>query len=70
MKISNILVLFALSVIVKGTWWTVAVWGIGIEPIVVSFGAVFAAFHRRKKSTTTTRVSDYDWEGYRNWLKK
>ena len=38
MKIIDILVLFSLSIIVKGTWWAAA-----IQPVILSLGAVFAA---------------------------
>ena len=38
MKIIDILVLFSLSIIVKGTWWAAAV-----QPVILSIGAVFAA---------------------------
>ena len=43
MKRSGIFVLFALSLIFKGScaWWTAA--ARGIEPIILSFGAAFAA---------------------------
>ena len=43
MRISSIFVSFALSLIFKGAcaWWAVA--ARGIEPIVLSFGAAFAA---------------------------
>ena len=42
MKILNIFVIFALSVIVVNAWITAAVRG--IEPVILSFGAAFAAF--------------------------
>ena len=38
MKLLIIFTLFALSVIVKGAWWAIAV-----QPVILSIGAVFAA---------------------------
>ena len=44
MRISDIFVLLALSLIFDGAcaWWAAA--ARGIEPIILSFGAAFAAF--------------------------
>ena len=49
MRISDIFVLFALSLI-KGAyaWWAAA--ARGIEPIILSFGAAFAALGLNDKS--------------------
>ena len=41
MKLTIIIVAFALSVVVEGMFWAAAVRG--IEPIILSFGAAFAA---------------------------
>ena len=38
MKLRGILVLFAMIVMVKGTWWTAAV-----QPVILSLGAVLSA---------------------------
>ena len=50
MRMSSIFVLFALSLIYKGAyaWWAAA--ARGIEPIILSFGAAFAALGLSDKS--------------------
>ena len=51
MKLSSIFVFFALSLIFKGVhaWWAAA--ARGIEPIILSFGAAFAALGLNDKSS-------------------
>ena len=38
MKLSDLFVLFTLSVMVKGAWWAVAV-----QPVILGFGAILSA---------------------------
>ena len=40
MKASCVLVLYTLIVVVNGAWWVVA-----IQPIVLSFGAIYSALN-------------------------
>ena len=40
MKVAEILVLYGLSVVVNGVWWTAAV-----QPVIMSIGAVFTALN-------------------------
>ena len=56
MRISGIFVLFALSLIFKGayTWWAVA--ARGIEPLILSFGAAFAALGLSDKSIQDLQI--------------
>ena len=60
MKNSIILVIFALSVIVKGAWLAAAVRG--IEPIIFSFGAAFVAL------SSDVNLDNYKYEFF--WRKK
>ena len=65
MRISDIFVLFALSFIFEGAfgWWAAA--ARGIEPIIFSFGAAFAAFSLNEKTGQGKRK--FDIEG---WMKE
>ena len=56
MRISGIFVLFALSLIFQGAcaWWAAA--ARGIEPIILSFGAAFAAIGLSDKSIQDLQI--------------
>ena len=58
MRISDIFVLFALSLIFDGAcaWWAAA--ARGIEPIILSFGAAFAAFGLNDKPSHNIQLFD------------
>ena len=58
-----------LSVIVQGAcaWWAAAVRG-GIEPIVLSFGAAFAAIGLNEEYSHD--VQHFDWKGIFGGKKK
>ena len=60
MRISDIFVLLALSLIFDGAcaWWAAA--ARGIEPIILSFGAVFAAFGLNDKLSPDKQLFDED----------
>ena len=57
MKIFKIFVSLVLSIVVQGNMLAAAVRG--IEPIILSFGAAFAAFRVKKGG-----IIGYDWEDY------
>ena len=62
MRMSGIFVLFALSFIFKSAyaWWAAA--ARGIEPIILSFGAVFAAFGLNDKLSHDKQLfSEKEW---------
>ena len=67
MKLQNIFVCFVLSVIVQGNILAAAVRG-GIEPIIVSFGAAFAALglHSDSQPIMYEDLNSYK-ERYRDW---
>ena len=67
MKLQNIFVCFVLSVIVEGNILAAAVRG-GIEPIIVSFGAAFAALglHSGPEPIKYEDLNFYE-ERYREW---
>ena len=66
MKISSIFVCCALSVVIKGNMFAAAVRG-GIEPIILSFGAAFAAINSMKEPTDKDPA--WVWEKYSEWFK-
>ena len=59
MKILLIFALFALSVVVKGSWWAAAV-----QPIILSFGALFAALDLDLEPLLNVNLLDL-----REWMK-
>ena len=63
-RISGIFALIALSLILESAcaWWAAAVRG--IEPIILSFGAAFAAFGLNDKSSHDVKQSPFDMEKY------
>ena len=65
MKIASILVCFALIVIVEGNLLAAAVRG-GIEPVILSFGAAFAALGLN--SHTNHDVDHFESKGFLGWL--
>ena len=60
MKLSNILVCFALIVIVKGNFFAAAFRG-GIEPVILSVGTAFAALGMHSKKKEEHSVGPYKW---------
>ena len=64
MRISGIFALIALSLILQSAcaWWAAAVRG--IEPIILSFGAAFAAFGLNDKSSHNEEQSPFDMKKY------
>ena len=67
MKVLNIFVCCVLSVIVKGNLLAAAVRG-GIEPIILSFGAAFAALGL--DSQTNHDVDHFEKKGFIDRLKE
>ena len=67
MKISSIFVCCALSVVIKGNMLAAAVRG-GIEPIILSFGAAFAALGLN--SQINHDVDHFDKKGVLGRLKE
>ena len=66
MKISSIVVLLTLIAIVKGAWMNAALRG--IEPVILTFGAAFAAFSKiGKKPDDDEEMSDAE---FNEWFKK
>ena len=65
MRISDIFVLLALSLILEGAfaWWAAA--ARGIEPIILSFGAAFAALGFNDNTTL-----DFQLFNNKVWSKK
>ena len=63
MKITYIIVLFSLTVIVKGAWWAAAV-----QPVILGLGAAFAAIDL----DLTSYLIDFDIEkpSWREILRK
>ena len=63
-KISGIFALIALSLILESAcaWWAAAVRG--IEPIILSFGAAFAAFGLNDQSSHNVEQSPFDMKNY------
>ena len=64
MRISGIFVFVALSLIFEGAcaWWAAA--ARGIEPIILSFGAAFAAFGLNDQSSHNVEQSHFDMKKY------
>ena len=56
MKLITILTIFSLSIIVKGAWWAAAV-----QPVILGFGAAFAALDHD--------VVDTNFFGWRDFIK-
>ena len=68
MKIFKIFVSLALSIVVEGNMLAAAVRG--IEPIILSFGAAFAAFSGLKSQPHYNIFdNDYDWDDLLNDVK-
>ena len=65
MKLSSIFILFALSLFFKGVhaWWAAA--ARGIEPIILSFGAAFAALSLNELPSHDLQLFDK-----KVWFKK
>ena len=64
MRVSGIFALIALSLILESAcaWWAAAVRG--IEPIILSFGAAFAAFGLNDQSSHNVEQSPFDMKKY------
>ena len=58
MKFITILTLFSLSIIVKGAWWTAA-----MQPVILGFGAAFAAHDHEVLDTNL-----FDWSSFTKWI--
>ena len=67
--ISSIFVCFVLSVIVEGNMLAAAFRG-GIEPIILSFGAAFAALGQNSESSSMFESLNNYKERYKEWLKE
>ena len=68
MKIAIIFVTFALSVIVKGNLFANA--ARGIEPIILSFGAAFAALANQPEEKVEGEYRDWIAGFFGNYLNK
>ena len=63
MNLTGIFVLFALNAIAEGTFWATAARSL-TQPILLSFGAAFAAIKGGMTSNDDDEVMDWDREEY------
>ena len=68
MRLSSILILFALSLIFENTSAQWAAVARGIEPIILSIGSAFAAFSLYDELSDDVHV--YDKKGWSIWSKR